>query len=158
MNDRQYTVNEDGTIEQEVTILNKRGLHARADEGLDACPGVVIAARDRAAEFAGDRRHGLRRRQAGVGQVHTGGAPGQPGLDHLAEGGAPDPAFADQLENPIPMLESVHERLEDRAALRALEEGFRLRDVAKGRDAKTEIGAVHDYSDVAGLSNCCIRL
>ena len=30
MNDRQYTVNEDGTVEQEVTILNKRGLHARA--------------------------------------------------------------------------------------------------------------------------------
>jgi phosphocarrier protein len=30
VNDRQYTVNEDGTIEQEVTILNKRGLHARA--------------------------------------------------------------------------------------------------------------------------------
>jgi phosphocarrier protein len=30
VNDRQYTVNEDGTVEQEVTILNKRGLHARA--------------------------------------------------------------------------------------------------------------------------------
>ena len=30
MNDRQYTVNEDGTVEQEVVILNKRGLHARA--------------------------------------------------------------------------------------------------------------------------------
>ena len=30
MNDRQFIVNEDGTIEQEVTILNKRGLHARA--------------------------------------------------------------------------------------------------------------------------------
>ncbi len=30
MNDRQYSVNEDGTIEHEVMILNKRGLHARA--------------------------------------------------------------------------------------------------------------------------------
>jgi phosphocarrier protein HPr len=30
VNDRQFTVNEDGTVEQEVTILNKRGLHARA--------------------------------------------------------------------------------------------------------------------------------
>ncbi len=30
MNDRQYSVNEDGTIEREVMILNKRGLHARA--------------------------------------------------------------------------------------------------------------------------------
>ena len=30
MNDRQYTVSEDGTIERVVTIVNKRGLHARA--------------------------------------------------------------------------------------------------------------------------------
>jgi phosphocarrier protein len=30
LNDRQYIVNEDGTIEREVMILNKRGLHARA--------------------------------------------------------------------------------------------------------------------------------
>jgi phosphocarrier protein HPr len=30
VNDRQYTVSEDGTVEQDVTILNKRGLHARA--------------------------------------------------------------------------------------------------------------------------------
>jgi phosphocarrier protein HPr len=30
VNDRQYTVNEDGTIEHEVMIRNKRGLHARA--------------------------------------------------------------------------------------------------------------------------------
>jgi phosphocarrier protein HPr len=30
VNDRQYNVNEDGSIEREVMILNKRGLHARA--------------------------------------------------------------------------------------------------------------------------------
>jgi phosphocarrier protein len=30
LNDRQYTINEDGSIEREVLILNKRGLHARA--------------------------------------------------------------------------------------------------------------------------------
>lgn len=30
MNDRQFNPAEDGTIEREVTILNKRGLHARA--------------------------------------------------------------------------------------------------------------------------------
>lgn len=30
MNDRQYTINEDGTVEREVMIVNKRGLHARA--------------------------------------------------------------------------------------------------------------------------------
>jgi phosphocarrier protein HPr len=30
VNDRQYTVSDDGTIEREVMILNKRGLHARA--------------------------------------------------------------------------------------------------------------------------------
>lgn len=30
MNDRQFNVTEDGTIERDVTIVNKRGLHARA--------------------------------------------------------------------------------------------------------------------------------
>lgn len=30
MNDRQFNVNEDGSVEREVMILNKRGLHARA--------------------------------------------------------------------------------------------------------------------------------